>query len=372
MQKIYSIIVKLSGVNVMKITGYSVHEENIELKQPFVTAKRRIDVIRDYVLTLETDTGICGYGACAPTPVITGDTVGSILYALNEIICPTLVGKELDEGLLELTQNVLFHNSSAKAAADIALYDLLAKQSSKPLYEYLGASGTQKLITDATVSLGTVEAMIAETKKHLSDGFSVLKVKLGGKRDDDKVRIDALASAIPGNVVVRLDANQGWSVDDAVYLCNYAEQSGLNIDLVEQPIHYQDLKGMEAVTKNTALKILADESVFDVYQAERIIEMGAADMINIKLMKCGGVYEALKIASLAKQSNMECMLGCMMEGPVSVTAAAHFGAAVGISRFDLDAPFLCKSIPIAGSNSFDGENISLGKEAGLGITEIFR
>ncbi len=354
----------------MKITGFSLREEDIELKQAFVTSKRRIEVIRDYVFTLETDEGVCGYGACAPTPVITGDTVGSILYAINEYLGPTLVGKELDESLLETVQNTLFHNSSAKAAVDIALYDLLAKQKGVPLYEYLGAKGTQNLKTDATVSLGSVEAMTAEAQKHLGDGFSILKIKLGGKREDDIERINALAKIIPSNVVVRLDANQGWSAADAVYLCGVAEQSGMNIDLVEQPVYFEDLAGMAEVTKSTALKILADESVFDYWQAKRVIEMGAADMLNIKLMKCGGIYEAIKIARLASDSSMECMLGCMMEGPVSVTAAAHFGAAFGITRLDLDAPFLCKNIPIKGSNVYDGENIVLGKESGLGITKI--
>ena len=356
----------------MKITGYSVREEDIVLKTPFVTSKRRIDVIRDYVLTLETDEGTVGYGACAPTPVITGDTVGSILYALNEILCPALVGRTVDEELLPFVQSLLFHNSSAKAACDIAIYDLLAKSKKQPLYAYLGASAeTKRLVTDATVSLGSPESMTAETRTHLGAGFSTLKVKLGGKREDDKARIDALAAIIPKNIVVRLDANQGWSVEDAVELCAYAEQSGLNIDLVEQPVHFEDIEGMATVTKSTALKILADESVFNSAEARRIIKMGAADMLNIKLMKCGGIYEALKIKALATDAGMDCMLGCMMEGPVSVAAAAHFGAASNISRYDLDAPFLCKNVPITGELQFDGENIVLGKEGcGLGITKI--
>lgn len=356
----------------MKITGFELKAEDIPLKQPFVTSVRRIEVIRDYVFVLETDSGLKGFGACAPTPVITGDTVGSVTYALNEIIGPALVGKILDESLLATVQKSLMHNSSAKAAADIALYDLLAKSAGKPLYNYLGADvETKYLKTDATVSLGSIEAMLSETKKHLGDGFTTLKVKLGGTREDDKARIEALAKTIPADIVVRLDANQGWSVEDSVYLCDVAEHSGLNIDLVEQPVHYEDVDGMAVVTKSTALKILADESVFSVAQAKQIIEKGAADMINIKLMKCGGVFEALKIAALSKENGVECMLGCMMEGPVSVAAAAHFGAAAGITRFDLDAPFLCKNVPVKGSVRFSGEDIVLGKEeSGLGITEI--
>lgn len=356
----------------MKITAVELFEENIPLKQPFITAKRRIDVIKDYVLKISTDSGICGYGACAPTPVITGDTVGSIACAVKDFISPLLVGQTLSPELLPAIQSVLFHNSSPKAAADIAVYDLLSKEEGVPLFVYLGGKNEEMCVkTDATVSLSTPAAMLAEAKEHIAAGFSSLKIKLGGSRAEDVERLENLKCVLCGKITVRLDANQGWSVEDAVYVSEAAEQMGLNIELIEQPVHYTDLEGMVEVTRRCPFRILADESVFSSADAGRLIRMGACDMVNIKLMKCGGIYEGLAIQRLAAEHGIECMLGCMMEGGVSVTAAAHFGAAVGIKCYDLDPPYLVCSMPGEGSTRFEGENIILGTEGiGLGYTKI--
>lgn len=357
----------------MKITAVELFEENIPLKQPFITAKRRIDVIKDYVLRISTDEGVCGYGACAPTPVITGDTVGSIACAVNDFFAPLLIGETVSEALLPRVQSALFHNSTPKAAVDIALYDLLAKQAEKPLFVYLGGKNEDKCVkTDATVSLSTPDAMVAEAKEHLNAGFSALKIKLGGSREGDVERLEKLKGVLCGETVLRLDANQGWSVEDAVYISEAAEQMGLNIELIEQPVHYTDLEGMVEVTRRCPFRILADESVFSPSDAGRLIRMGACDMINIKLMKCGGIYEGMQIKRLADEHGIECMLGCMMEGGVSVTAAAHFGAATGIRCYDLDPPYLVHRMPGEGYTRFDGENIYLSTEGmGLGYTKVF-
>ncbi len=358
----------------MKITGIEIFAEDIPLKQPFVTSKRSISVIRDYVLRIDTDAGISGYGACAPTPVITGDTVGSILYAVNEVYAPLLKGQTVSEELLPLVQKALFHNSSPKAAVDIALYDLLAKEKGVSLYGYLGGDKAPlSLETDATVSLGTPEVMAEEAKKHLAEGFTAIKVKLGGPKETDVERLKALLPLFGKDVKVRLDANQAWSVEDAVYVCDACVKMGMNIELIEQPVHYADLDAMVAVTKAVPYPILADECVFGPEEAKRILAMGGCNMVNIKLMKCGGIYEAQRIHKIASEYGVPCMLGCMMEGPVSITAAAHFGAAVGIKCYDLDAPYLCKEYPIEAHTSYVGSKINIPKEGiGLGITKILR
>lgn len=362
----------MEAYKALKITDLQIIEEDFPLKQPFVTSKRRIDVIRDYAVKLTTDEGLCGFGACAPTPVITGDTVGSILYAIEEFYKPLLIGAHLSEELLPAVQKTLFHNSSPKAAVDIALHDLLAAERGLTLFEYLGGkAGPKHLETDATVSLGTPAEMAEEAKKHISAGFTAIKVKLGGPKEEDVKRLKALSSVFGKKVFVRLDANQAWSVDDAVYVCSAAAEMGMNIELVEQPVLYTDLHGMAAVTRAVPFPVLADESVFSAEEAERLIEMGGCSMINIKLMKCGGIYGAKRIHKVASENGIPCMLGCMMEGPVSVTAAAHFAAAYGIDCLDLDPPYLCKPYKIEASVEYDGKNIDIhtgGK--GLGITKI--
>ena len=332
----------------MKITDVKIYPEDMPLKVPFITAKRRLDVIRDYVVEIQTDSGITGYGACAPTPVITGDTVGSIIYAVEEYIKPRLVGMEVTKELLPFVRDCMEHNTSPKAAIDIALYDILSKESGKTIYEYMGGKGDFCLKTDITISLGTPEIMVKDTLNALDDGFDILKIKLGTVPREDMERIDALSQVLGSkagkNIPVRLDANQAWDAKDAVKICEFAMKSGMNIELVEQPVHYRDIDGLEYVTKNTDAPILADESAFSYYDVCEILKRGAADMINIKLMKCGGLYEAERIHKISSEYGAECMLGCMMEGPWSVAAAAQLAAAKGITKIDLDAPILVKDL----------------------------
>lgn len=343
----------------MKITDVKIYPEDMPLKVPFITAKRRLDVIRDYVVEIETDSGISGYGACAPTPVITGDTVGSIIYAVEEYIKPRLVGLEVTKELLPFVRDCMEHNTSPKAAVDIAIYDLLSKEAGKTIYEYMGGKGNFSLKTDITVSLGTPEVMVRDTLNAINDGFDVLKIKLGTVPSEDKERISAIASVVGKEIPIRLDANQAWAAKDAVEICEFAMKSGMNIELVEQPVHYRDIDGLEYVTKNTSADILADESAFSYYDVCEILKRGAADMINIKLMKCGGLYEAERIHSLASEYGAECMLGCMMEGPHSVAAAAQFAAAKGITKVDLDAPILVKDLVNNTPVDFAGSLIKL-------------
>ncbi len=328
----------------MKITDVKIYPEDMPLKVPFITSKRRLDVIRDYVVEIETDSGITGFGACAPTPVITGDTVGSIIYAVEEYMKPLLIGREVNPELLPFVRDCMFHNTSPKAAVDIALYDLLSKEAGKTIYEYMGGKGEFSLKNDITISLGSPDVMIKDTENALNDGFDVLKVKLGTTPAEDKERISAIASVVGKEIPIRLDANQAWEAKDAVEICEFAQKSGMNIELVEQPVRYWDLEGLEYVTKNTSVDILADESAVSYYDVCEILKRGAADMINIKLMKCGGLLEAERIHSISSEYGIECMLGSMMEGPWSVAAAAQFAAAKGITKVDLDAPVLIKDL----------------------------
>lgn len=345
----------------MKITDIRYYPEDMPLKVPFVTSKRRLDVVRDYVLELYTDTGLVGRGACSPTPVITGDTEGSICYAFENTFRDKFIGMDVDEGIFPALEACLVHNTSPKAALDIALYDLLAKEKGQSIYEYLGGKECFELKTDVTVSLDNAEAMAAQAQKAVKDGFSVLKIKLGTTKTDDVFRIKTLSAVLDKNVSVRFDANQAWSPEDAVEICEYAMESGLNIDFIEQPVEYHDIKGLAYVKNNTKAKILADECVFSPYDAKTVLENNAADIVNIKLMKCGGIYQALKINALAKQFGAECMIGCMMEGPYSVAAAAMFAAANGITRCDLDAPILCKELDNRTDVAFEGERIFMDR-----------
>ena len=216
---------------------------------------------------------------------------------------------------------------------------------------YLGGS-SDYVDTDVTVSIGNSEKVASDIARAIDDGFRSLKIKLGRGRDEDLGTIREIAAIVPPGIRVRFDANQAWGREDSVYIISHAAELPLQIDLFEQPVDADDIDGMSYVTANTPIDILADESVFDSADAIRVIKAKAADLINIKLMKCGGIYEAKKIYEAAAQAGIGCMVGCMMEGPESVLAAAQFAAAAGITLCDLDAPFLCSYIP-EGTGKFE-------------------
>ena len=187
----------------------------------------------------------------------------------------------------------------------------------------------------------------------------------------DVERIRAIRKAVGPDVAIRVDANQGWTPKDAVRIIRQMEDLALDIDLVEQPVGAHDLAGMQYVTKNTYTPILADESVFCPEDAIRIIQMGAADLINIKLMKTGGIYEALKIANIAEIYGVQCMMGCMLESKIAVSAAAHLTAAKSIiTRADLDGPGLCRIDPYTGGPRYEANQIHMTDAPGIGITKV--
>ena len=183
----------------------------------------------------------------------------------------------------------------------------------------------------------------------MARGYETLKIKVGANPALDVERLKAVRRAVGGGVGIRIDANQAWKPKQAVSLLNQMQEQGLEIELVEQPVHAHDLEGMQYVTQRSYVPVLADESVFSPEDAVKIMQMGAADLINIKLMKCGGLYNALKIASAAEIYGVECMIGCMLEAKISVNAAAHLACARNIiTRVDLDGPALCREDPVLG------------------------
>ena len=353
----------------MKIAKIEVGEVNIPLVTPFKTALRTVDHVNDLIVRITADQGQVGFGEAPPTAVITGDTQGSIRCAIEEFIAPSLVGMDIEnlDGIMARLHSCILKNTSAKAAVDMAIYDLYAKHLGQPLYKVLGGRKSQ-FETDITISVNPIDEMVSDSLKAVADGFGILKVKVGKEGLKDVARIEAIRQAVGSDVILRVDANQGWTPKDAVRIIRAMEDRGLDIDLVEQPVHAHDFAGMQFVTGQVATPILADESVFSAEDAIKLIQGRAADLINIKLMKTGGIYQAQKICSIAEMYGVECMIGCMLESKISVSAAAHLAAAKGIiTRADLDGPALCQIDPYEGGPVFDGPWIRMNETPGLGI-----
>lgn len=356
----------------MKIKNITLGEVNIPLVTPFKTALRSVDSVNDIVVCVEADNGMVGFGEAPPTAVITGDTKGSIATAIRDFIAPSLIGMDIEniDGIMQRLHKCILKNTSAKAAVDMAIYDLYAKNLGQPLYKVLGG-GSNEVETDLTISVNDIPEMVQDSLRAVKEGFRILKIKVGKEGLKDVERIKAIREAVGPDIVLRVDANQGWNAKDAVRIIRAMEDANLNIDLVEQPVNAHDFKGMQLVTASVYTPILADESVFSAEDAIHMIQEKAADLINIKLMKTGGIYEALKICSIAEIYSVECMIGCMLESKIAVSAAAHLAAAKGIiTRADLDGPSLCKIDPYEGGPIYEGPRIIMPDAPGIGITKV--
>jgi len=343
----------------------------IPLKTPFKTALRTVDSLRGVHVRVETDSGLTGLGEAPPTAAITGETIASITDAIEGHIAPKIIGYGIEdfEDLMESVQQALVKNTSAKAAVDMALYDIRAQMLNLPLYRLLGGSD-RELESDVTISLNDTRQMIVDSLNAVQSGFRILKVKVGMAGLSDADRIKEIRRAVGAGIELRVDANQGWTPKESVRIISAMEDGGCEAALVEQPVNAYDINGLRYVTGHVATPILADEAVFSPRDAIEIIRSGAADMINIKLMKTGGIHEALKICDIAGTYKIPCMIGCMLESRLSVSAAAHLACARRVfTMADLDGPMLCTVDPYTGGPVFDGARISFTDERGIGIIE---
>ncbi|RAK11836.1 o-succinylbenzoate synthase [Halanaerobium saccharolyticum] len=356
----------------MKITDLKLYKLNVPLKKTFKTAVRSADTAEEVIVIIEGEAGIRGFGEAPSTAVITGDTAESIIALTSGKIRELLLGEEIEnlEKLHYLIEASAVNNYSAKAAVEMAVYDLYARYYQIPLYRLLGGYSNQ-LYTDLTISVNSPQEMKKDALQALSEGYKSLKLKVGKNSQLDLKRIRTIREAVGPEVEIRLDANQGWEAKEAVRIIRKLEAENLGIEFVEQPVKAADIRGLKFVRENVLTPIMADESLFTAGDCITLLEMGACDLLNIKLMKCGGIYNALKINALAEAYGVEVMLGSMLEAKVSVTAAAHLAAAKkNISRVDLDAPELLKNDPVQGGINFSGPKIMISENPGLDIKKV--
>ncbi|WOX05251.1 dipeptide epimerase [Microbulbifer pacificus] len=357
----------------MKIVDVKLGMLQVPLVTPFKTALRTVECVEDVIVMLETDTGHIGYGNAPATAVITGDTHGSVIEAVRSIFTPLVLGRDVADlnRLTRQIQGAMINNTSAKAAVEIALYDLFAQSYNTPLYRILGG-GESSLTTDITISVDYIDKMVADAERAVERGFEILKLKVGKDIGLDIERIKAVYAAVKGRAILRLDANQGWSPKQAVMAIRGLEEAGVLLELVEQPVKANNLEGMRYISERVKTPIMADESIFGPHDVMDVIQRQAAEIINIKLMKTGGISNALKIADLAGLYDVECMVGCMLETSIGVSAAAHVAAAKApvVTKLDLDVPSLCKFDPVVGGATYRDADIILNETPGLGIEKI--
>lgn len=349
------------------ITDVRTSRHTLPLRQPFVTALRTVTSV--LVVRVEVIAGDArGWGEAAPTPVITGDLADGIEAALLGPLRDTVVGRDLDdiEHVLRSVGKAVVGNTSAKAALDIALHDARARDLGLPLYRLLGA-GTGVVATDVTVSAGSPQEMAGQAALRVAEGFATLKLKVADGRYDDAERVLRVRAAVGPDITLRLDANQGWTPKQAVSVITACERADARVELVEQPVAAADLAGLAFVTGHVLTAVMADESVAGPRDALRLVELQAADLINVKLMKCGGLRPARQILDIAAAAGIGAMVGGMMEGELAVAAAAGLAATCPADVVhDLDAAWWLDPAASDKVVGYDGGRLLLADGPGLG------
>lgn len=348
------------------------------LVRPFVTAVRRTDHLDVVLVELIDAEGRSGWGEAAASWRVTGESPQSVAAAVAGPLSEVVLGCDAaDPDLPSLLTRAVWGNSAARSAVECALADLAAQQRGLPLVTGLSpesavnnSSRTSCVRTDMTLSAGEPTALAAFSEEHVTAGFGCLKIK-ASTAHDTVAGLRAVRAAVGPDITLRIDANQAWDVETAIRVIRAAEDAGLGLEFVEQPVAAHDLAALAAVTAAVDTPIMADESVRTAHHVRMIADRGAADLVNLKLAKTGGLAEALAAAEAARTAGLGVVIGCMMESHVGVSAAAHLAAAVAPDVVhDLDAAFWLRSSPVVGGVALSGDHLDLGPSTGLGITAL--
>jgi L-Ala-D/L-Glu epimerase len=350
----------------MKITRTDIYKYSIPM-HPFTIATGTMHYAQNIFLRVHTDAGFYGVGECSAFPMIAGETQATCFEMAKEFatIWKGKPAGAMEERINELHAFTAF-NATIKSAFDMALYDIAAKTSGLPLYQYLGGTQKKQLETDITVGIGAPETMAHQAKAFVEKGFRIIKIKLGKEAKEDVERVKQLRLAVGDTIQLRIDANQGWSFDDAVYTLQHL--APFNIQFCEQPMRHWNDHLLPALREVSPIKIMADESVFTHHDALRLIRNNACDYVNIKLAKSGGIHEAVKISHVCAQNNIPCMMGGMLESRVALTTFAHFATAFNNMQFyDMDTCMLGHKIdPVAGGATYHQYLVQLPDSIGIG------
>ncbi|SEE71661.1 mandelate racemase/muconate lactonizing enzyme family protein [Ruania alba] len=357
-----------------EIATLRTHPLSVPLRGPFVTAQRTVTTLDTLVVSVTDADGRIGWGEAALSWQVTGESSAGAEAAISGPIAAAVVGLPADdpsEWGAALARSVV-RNSAAKAAVDSALWDLAAQAAEMPLHRLLDPTSGSAVVTDMTVAVADDEEVLRDAAQHVEAGFGTLKIKLGldPERDDRIMR--ALRAGPAGAAQLRVDANQGWTAEDAIRIIRGWEEDGLDVELVEQPTPADDIDSLAWVTAAVTTPVLADESLWGARDLREIVRLGAADLVNIKLAKCGGITPARELVSLAAASDVGVLVGSMLESAVGISAAAHLAVTLPGVVHDLDAGTWQQTSPVEGGVGYEADQIVLTETAGLGIDALVR
>jgi L-alanine-DL-glutamate epimerase-like enolase superfamily enzyme len=341
----------------------------IPLKEPFVISLGPIHSAENIIVVIRTDKGITGFGECSPFMSINGESMDTC-FVVGQYFAKILQGKNaltIEEHIIAMDK-LIYANTSIKSAFDMALYDIASQNAGLPLFEYLGGSNNKIITTDYTVSIGEPAQMAIDAMKIKEQGYPAIKIKVGQDGKKDVRRIRAIREAVGGNIPLRIDANQGWTVNEAIE--TLTALAAFDIQHCEEPIARWDFMSLPKIKKASPIPIMADESCGDEHDAERLINLNACDYLNIKLGKAGGIFKALKIIMAAEKTGMHLQVGAFMESRLAMTAFAHFSLCSPlIQHFDFDTALMFREDPVTGGISYEKNGvIKLPDSIGLGAS----
>ncbi|CAM3430616.1 MULTISPECIES: mandelate racemase/muconate lactonizing enzyme family protein [Zobellia] len=319
----------------MKITNVSYERLDLKLSSPYTIAYETIDSTVNFILKIETDSALVGYGCAAPDKLVTGEHPAEVESALKDIIIPHLKGKDpftYARVLMEI-KAALPKKSASLAMVDMALHDLISKKADVPLYRFLGGYRLS-IPTSITIGILPLEETLKQARDFVDQGFTILKIKGGHNLAEDIEKMTLLHEKFP-EVTFRFDGNQGYSVVDSVAFVKATSQIG--IEIFEQPTKQEKEERLGEVIDQIDIPLMADESLKTLTDVFRLAQNERVDMVNIKLMKVGGIFEGTRINSVAKSANIETMVGCNDECALGISAGLHFALSrPNINYADLD------------------------------------
>lgn len=352
----------------MRISKVKAWVEAFKLSRPYTIAFKSFDSVENIIVEFQTDDGKIGLGAASPMAEVTGETFDACKTALCGDAQDWLIGRDVRQ-LAHLCRENRSRNTTtpaAGAAVDMALHDLLAQKLDVPLVDMLGRAH-RALPTSITIGIKSIPETLLEAEEYVGRGFKILKVKLGQSLEEDVERLHTLRARYGKEIRIRVDPNQGYSRDELTEFM--AKTKDLGIEFVEQPMKADDIEGMRNLPEEARRYIAADESLQTDSDALSLVSpCKACGIFNIKLMKCGGIYSALRIATVADLAGVELMWGCMDESRISIAAGLHAALACPATRYlDLDGSLDLERDVVEGGFVLEDGVMRVTDEPGLGV-----
>lgn len=355
----------------MNISSVEVIPVRLPLREPFVIAYATYPDVLSVLVRVRTEDGGEGWGEATPDPNVTGETWSGVAETIRGDLAPVLLGRDARhrEAILAALDRRVEGAPAAKAALDIALHDLISRAMGAPLWQLLGGKARESLQISRVISIGALDEMSAAARRHVADGFRTVKVKVGDPDNPmlDVQRVAAVREAIGPEIGLKVDVNQGWRSPGAAIGAIRAMAPTMPA-YIEQPVRWWDLEGLAEVRRQTGAVIMIDEGCHGPRDMLRAVSLRACDLVNIKLMKCGGIVNAQRLNAIAESAGIAAQIGTMVESSIASAAGLHTAIAMGnVRTVEMGGPLMLADDIGDTRGWYEGDTVTVPGTPGLGI-----